>query len=366
MRGLVIGALLVSMSVAGALVACTDLFHATDDIQNACAFDVRVDGCASVDAAVADADADVADAAPATLCATSSAAAQVAAANACKWLGACEMPIGKNRYAACMVQALEAYDCSIRPNRAPKGLARDFWQCMASATSCAAVDRCASPRLQEPCFDAGDAAYAACAQPQDNNDIVRNYCPPGTRLAFAEPCFASGQICVSNLSNAHCGGGPLGSCTPGCTDAALHECDDAGGDIGVDCAAFGAQKCVTNGGASACLAEHGKSCAPTTAVSCSNGFATGCPSGIEETVDCRALTGSTTCNPSAPGPSWDVARVCFRPGTCNDDTCAGNQLTSCVDGATYTTKCDGPFTGCTTAPNIDGIGARCTLVDAGR
>lgn len=365
---------IAAASIAGAaalgvvLAACGDLFHGTDDIKNLCELEAGVEGC-GVDAATVDTGAETAapDAGFA-LCLTNSAGAKARAETACKWLGACETPIGRNRFATCMVDALSTYDCNITPNRKPNGKPADYWKCLAQVDSCAKVDACVFTTGHNLCPDGG--VLSTCDPGRSPG--VRNVCN-GSNILRGEACFATGRSCADGIGLC-LGESSGGSCTTGCFGKQLHDCDDAGVNVGVDCNVFGAQACVSSGSILGCKAQNGNPCTATTAVTCtSGGIATGCPSGVEETVQCRSLTGQTACDPGAPGPLWDVSRVCFNTGLslpCSPtpDSCAGNQLSSCIGGVTYTTTCSAPYTGCATSPpTADGANARCTLpADAGR
>jgi len=346
-----------TLALAAAVAACADIFHSTDDIMNACEMDAG-DACAVADAQPST-DADAADA-PDTaidICAASSKDALARAQTACKWLGACETPMGSNRFAECMVNALTAYDCTIAPNRLFQGDARAFWLCMASADSCAKVDACVFPKGRSKCGTTG-LTFSAC----DESTVgTRDYCvdASASTITLGEPCSASGHQCVNGFCLADAGG----ACSPGCSGSLLSACDDAGINIGIDCKAFGAQACVTNGALNACKAARGGSCAPDTAVTCDGGVAIGCPSGVQESVNCTLLTQQADhCNAAAIGQPWNVARACFSAGRCIADSCSGATLTSCIGGVTYTTTCGAPFTGCATTPaSADGPNARCVI-----
>ncbi len=345
-----------------ALAACTDLFHGTDDLKNICELDADVSGC--VDAAPAPDSAPAPDASF-DLCLVDSVAAKIRAETACKWLGACETPIGRNRFAECMLGALKTYDCSIAPNRKPKGATAAYWGCLARVNSCGDVDRCI---FSKPVNTCGTVGITGC---DSKNEGVRDYCATTPSNARGEPCFAFGQTCYSPGGGGFCGGEREdGGCTTGCSGSQLHDCDDAGVNVGIDCTTYGAQACVSTSGVLGCKAELGTSCMATTAVTCTNGIATGCPSGVQEKVACKTLTGMSVCNPVAPGALWDVSRVCLDPAGCSAsaDSCSGTTISSCVGGAIYTTKCEAPFVGCSTTPlATEGAYARCVLpADAGR
>jgi hypothetical protein len=111
----------------------------------------------------------------------------------------------------------------------------------------------------------------------------------------------------------------------------------------VDCTSFGAGSCSTTYGA--CNAIGAGTCDAGPAITCNGSVATGCPSGVPETVDCNALTGGNAglglaCDPNASGRGWDVSRACSN-GACGlpVDACSSGVLTSCVRGATVSVDC---------------------------
>jgi hypothetical protein len=340
--------------VAGALsmllAACFDLFHSTDDIVTACTEDASQEGCQLFEAAV--------DSNPTSVdfCTWDSGTAHANATHACAWLGACRSPMGDtdrtfargNAFGACMISALLAYDCSLNPNRRPKAATLAFWECMANAKTCGDVQHCVQPTGTD-CKSPGN--FTACYPAVGATGRLECTSEGGT--AFGENCAAWGQTCASDPNNSFgvCAAGPGDagtSCSlPGCTGTRLDWCPEAGTNVGVDCDNYGAQKCIatpTDGGVlPACQAEKAGACSPTLPVSCSASKASGCPSGVGETVDCNALLGAPSCHVPeggvAPVP-WDISSMCYvDPAQCSVDTCNGNQVVACERGATFTVDC---------------------------
>ena len=355
----------IAMSGGAALVACSDLFHATDDIHTACELDASDDACkTAVDVdAMSDAPPDAAPDAPLDFCTWDAARARKSAETACMLLGMCEEPMGKQRFGECMAHALLAYDCNANPNRKVKGPTRDFWTCMASVTECGGVGACTYP-VPQGC-PAG--TFVACGQ-VDSTAATRVDCPGQIGVVpKTENCAAWGQTCAAEGPFSVCSGDTSFRCaTPAasaCTGTALSDCPiDGGNNLGVDCKSFGVQACVTNGGLAACAAEGAKTCTPTTAVTCDGDVARGCPSGVEEKVDCAAITlRPGTCDAFAtPSAALGVASACFAQTSCDDggssETCAGSAITSCFGGVVYSVAC---ANGCTFATTPDGVRAAC-------
>ncbi len=162
----------IALSIASAtaatfaLAACVDLFHSTSDILDACDLDAATDGCATVSS---DADTGIADAPfdgfDGNLCSLTSAVARTTAETACAWLAACETPLGQNRYATCMEHAILAYDCTANPSMTVRGPALTFWKCMATATDCTSIHKCAWGLVQPVCpSQHGGGADTVCNQ----------------------------------------------------------------------------------------------------------------------------------------------------------------------------------------------------------
>jgi len=321
---------IVSTCLGAGLVACFDLFHSTDDLLTACQLDAKTPGC--VDAAP-DGDLD--------FCTWTRQEARQNAEHTCAWLGACEIPIGRNAFGPCMFQALLAYDCAANPSHPVEGQTRDLWKCLARAQTCAAVHACVFPGGPQNCQTAED--YLTCAT-APGNESVRVECTEADASAHGENCALWGQTCT----NGGCAGsGPAGACSPGCDGTQLHYCDDAG-DLGIDCADNGAGQCqpldLPDAVAPAACIPQGDAgtCAPDASAQCTGGVATSCPTGVPETIDCEALLqAASACAPGPLSPPFDWTGPCVVPedsGACVD-TCNGNVVTGCARNAPVTVDC---------------------------
>jgi hypothetical protein len=348
----------------GVLAACFDLFHSTSSIRTAC----------QIDAAACQ-----------PLCATSSEEARRRAQQACAWLGACETPLGRNAFGPCMFEAMLAYDCASNPNHRFRGAAADFWECLASAQDCAAVDACLLGPLPRGCErDAGN--YLSCA-----DDSVRVEC--NDRGIHAESCAGWGQSCATTATGAVCAESTSESCPPqgyGCYGHAIHYCGDDGGiDLGVDCADFGSGRCdgFPDRDAAAwvaCIAQIAQedkgspdggdagppTCEPSDVATCDGGIAWSCASGIPESLNCAALFDSAdACVPGPWKPAFDWTSPCaLSPAECTGDSCDGGALTGCFRGAPWSVDChEAGLGGCqmVTTDNGSQLGAACSLFDGG-
>jgi len=365
----------IALSIAAAatavlaLVACVDLFHSTSDLLDACQLDADTDGCTVVEAGVADAAPDAADASI-DLCSFTQAEARANAEAACAWLGACETPLGQNRYATCVEHAILAYDCTANASLPVRGAALDFWTCMVTARDCAAVHACAWGVDQPNCPATGHAVTVCDENGAQQALAQRGQCPGdgGVVQPHAENCAAWGQTCSyqATTATAACAGDSKGNGNGDCTASAcmgtqLFSCDDAGDNVGIDCKNYGAQECVTTGGFPACAPASTTACSDTGSpgeVGCTETFqyAVGCPDGRhQETIDCFALTeGNGKCSPTAT-PGWDVSRACGGSVACSfNDQCVGSSVQSCDRGIIYTYACASPFTGCKMVTTADG------------
>jgi hypothetical protein len=198
-----------------------------------------------------------------------------------------------------MLQARLAYDCAANPNHRAKGKAHDLWDCLWRVQSCGDVAACVPPAPSEGGTD---------------------------------------------------GGGPCERTE--CYGAELRWCAD-GGDIGIDCAGNGAQTCGGFPSALqaqwvACVAESdGGSCTPGGEARCAAGIASSCPSGVAETIDCRALLGAAAagatnggCVAGALSPAFDWTSPCeVLPPSCAGDACDGGVATGCARGAPFSIDC---------------------------
>jgi hypothetical protein len=333
---------IVSAVLAGATsAACFDLFHSTADILTACEIDAGNPLCRPAAGA---------DAAPPTdFCAWSPAQARDHARHTCAWLGACESPMGGNALGPCMFQALLAYDCAANPNHRPKGQALQIWDCLWQAQTCDDVARCVLPDGAPTCATPG--TYATCAAPAgvSAGESVRLACGPAQSAGpvAAENCALWGQTCATDGKRAACAGDSTGlTCSQSeCFGTQLHWCD--GGDIGIDCASNGAQRCDGFPSTSqvqwvACVAESDAgACPPDPTARCSGGRARSCPSGVVETVDCAALLGTPdACVSGRLSPDFDWTSPCsLAPPACEGDRCADGGAIGCARGAPFAVDC---------------------------
>ncbi len=334
MRALTLVALgVASMAAGAALTACVDLFHSTAGILDVCELDA---------AACADGGAD--------LCAVDAGPARQIASRACAWLGACESPLGHNAFGACMVDAVQALDCTVSPGHPARGGTLALWECLAAAQACADVDRCVFPGGVPVCGSAGDFTSCGDVGGVAANAAVRIECTDGG-AAHGESCALRGETCATQGTTGTCAGatadgGGLACQTSGCDGTRLHWCAD-GGDIGLDCASTGARRCAgfpSTGPAQwvACVPQGDAGCAPDASASCSGGVATSCPAGVLETVDCAGLlqAGESSCNAGPLAAPFDWTSACtVVPPSCDTDSCSGTTLQGCARGAIFNVDC---------------------------
>jgi hypothetical protein len=304
-------------------LACVDLFHGTDGVQSACELDASMciaAGCSS-DAAVA----------------------RGWAEGACAWLGACGEPSGT--LAECMLHALGAYDCRATPNRMVRGVSLAFWGCMRGVKSCEAAERCVFPGGVQRCVEGGFSTCGLAGDAGNGNVATRLVCSDAGSLARGENCSAWGQTCALGPASSYgaCAGDSRGIGCSGtyCSGTELHDCEPFGSatrNIGVDCANYGGGRCVLSGASVACLANGGRPCATTEEVTCVGQTVSGCPSGVEERVDCSVFFGATAeCKPGVAPRAWDIRGACRGRGSCVTESCFGAVATSCSDTASAIT-----------------------------
>jgi hypothetical protein len=347
-----------ALAIGTCLVACFDLFHSTSDIVTACALDAQGPGCSDAVAPVADAGTDAAN----DFCAWQPVEARSHAEHACAWLGACESPLGRNAFGDCMIQALLAYDCTIAPAHPVAGKAHALWDCLWRVQSCGDVDACVFPGGPRGCASPED--YVSCANVdgvEPANGDVRMECVDGggdggsLPNGHGENCALWGQTCAGPTGSARCAGSTTGSfgCAPGslleCKNGAVHGCAEAGAsvteDVGIDCTSYGDGRCNGYPTSSpqwvACEASgDGGACTPGLAVTCANGYATSCPAGVEERINCEALLSADGCNPSPLSPSFDWTSPCQVAGsTCTEECSDAGDVVGCARGATFTLHC---------------------------
>jgi hypothetical protein len=346
-----------------------DLFHSTAAVRTHCQINPSAAECAA-DAAPDDATTDAAEAVD--FCSWSRDDARLRAQHACAWLGACESPVGRNQFGACMFEALLVYDCAANPDHRATGMRHDAWACLAAAKSCDDVGACGFAADATGCSNGG----TRCADPP--GVTLRVDClDGGVDAGGAESCLLWGQGCVSDDASAACsgpgGGGldcngqSLGSCV-GDPPSQLHWCGPDGGDIGINCGSQSARTCAGFPDAAspawlACVPEGdgGAPCDPTTAVVCNGDVAQSCAAGIAETIDCAALLGSTpACNEVQLAPAFDWTEACFLATACGPDACTGSMVTSCARGATFEVDCTQSGLGpCQLVSTADGARAQC-------
>jgi len=336
------------------LLACADLFHGTD-FRTKCDDDPILPGCPRID-----------------VCSPDRAAALDRAVHACGMLSACEGPLGDNAPGRCMSHALAIFDCTATPNMLAHEEVRDAWRCLLHATTCGDVDRCVFSGEALGCSEDAAGPFTRCLDPVSGPN-ARVDCRTVGHPLKVEPCIATGRACSEDPTGTigRCSSSPTwntsaGTCTSGCDGTRLRVCD-GDVDVGFDCAHFGQGSC--NGGppvGGACTPQGTVTCTPRIGVRCDGDVAVGCPAGVEERVDCAALSGPGpgTCNPKADtdstGSIADVSRACMHASPCTADQCSGNTVQACVHGRLIPMPCPGGNKACITVSTGDGDDPRPT------
>jgi hypothetical protein len=332
MRHRIAAGFVVACVVSGAL-ACVDLFHSTADVLDKC----------EIDAASCSLD----------FCALDAATTEGFAEHACAWLGACELPVGGNAFGPCMVEARLAFDCSINPSHPVIGSTHALWACLAQVQTCGDVRQCILPGRAPSCVE--DAGATSCVSA--GSGTARVACTDGG--TSVENCALWGQTCDPSASAAVCGAGSAGglACGPDGVpqDGAPGSCDSrrtekvywcgAAGEVGFDCSGSGMGHCgifpSLDSGTSwpACLPEGDAACQATGSVSCAGDIATSCPAGLNETIDCARLLGTSgSCSDAGLAPPFDWTSPCLGSEACQDG-CDGGTLIGCARGARFVTEC---------------------------
>jgi len=340
-RAIALGTL--SAALGAGLVACFDLFHSTSGIVSSCELDAQTcgDAGAQAEATAGDAGTD--------FCSFTPAQAVANAQHACAWLGACETPKGNNAFGTCMFDALMAYDCTANPNHLVRGKAHALWDCLWQVQKCSDVTRCVFPGGSAMCTGGDFVACGNNGGVQANAD-VRIECVDG--MAVGENCALMGQTCSNGDGGASCTGAAGLACTQSaCASPQLQQCS-GNVDVGIDCSSNGAGACggfpagATGAQWVACLPGGGASgdagCTPTLQVTCADGYATSCPSGVPESVYCPDLlqTAGSVCVEGMLSPPFDWTSACMVPGGCAADSCDGDGgVLGCARGATYPLDC---------------------------
>lgn len=375
---------LLAVALGAGLIACFDLFHSTAGILSACDLDAQAcdDGGPTGEAGPAGTD----------FCAWSPDMARVNAAHACAWLGACETPMGDNAFGTCMLGALLAYDCAANPSHPARGEAHALWDCLFQVQSCGDVTRCLFPDPLGRCQSAVDFTSCGNLGGDPKNADLRIECREGGVLV-GENCALFGQTCAKSSGPTGLAGscvgasedaGGLSCATTECVGTHLHQCGASGVDLGIDCASNGAGQCAgfrhpgdTTVDWIACVASGDAGCTPDPTATCAGGYATSCPSGISETINCTELLQPADggCIDGPLSPQFDWTSACrVDPPQCTGDSCNGTALIGCARGATFTTDCAAQgFQGCTmltTDAPTGAVHAACTgapseLLDGG-
>jgi hypothetical protein len=327
----------VSAALFGA-AACVDLFHATD-FTTLCDLDAAA--CRPGDgAAPPTSDAGDAEAAAPDFCAWSPAEAELHAERACAWLGACEGARAEAAYGPCMLRAKAAYDCKVNATLRPRGATEALWQCLADVRSCAAVSTCLFGARAPTCLAAPSGAFTACSSGAPSAAVVQCALQDAVNPPVAiEPCVLEGRTCaVVDPSSAVCAGSAGTSCSGAtrCVGTQLVRCKGLN-DVGLDCAAFGAGRCVATDGGAACVpGADAPECNGPSEVHCDGAIARACVDGHSLSIDCGAL--GLRCDdsgaPSEPMAACTGAESCTKP-----DSCAGDIVRSCAQGKAFEIAC---------------------------
>ena len=335
-RSSVILSAVLTTGFVGAIWGCGDLLHSTDFTSDK---------------------TDTINTAPVNFCQWSLGEAQEHAVHACTMLLSCQNGLSAdapNALGECIKRANLAYNCNVAPNRPVNGDTRKLWDCLWRAKSCVAPDPTKENDVAScmknadgnppPALCGEKAGFVRCDGP------LRTECRTANAPGNFDPCVASGRTCVSTGDKTSCAGSSNPACTKtGCEGTKLHWCVDGGPpqDHGVDCADFGAGVCddpgdggnptcrlspppLPDAGPAAPDASAGPACTPTPKVQCEQNVAIGCPSGIQERVDCGLL--GLPCTTTEGGDAFDVARACGSPAATCTDSCVGTKLHVCLRG----------------------------------
>ena len=328
-------------ATTGAL-ACGDLFHSTN-FETLCDVDASAPGCTAQDAGAGAPDTSVVDAATPDLnfCAFSSSDALKVARHSCAWLGACEGPFGRNAFGTCMFDALQVFDCTLRPGRqvVQGSVVHKYWQCLFAAQSCGDVDTCVYPGGVGACVDTG--GYDAC----ELDGITRIACATATKHpTFAENCAGQGRVCIRTSGSAsYCAAG-FDDAGVGCKGTILNDTsEDAGSGIvenlGVDCKNYGEGTCKSVNMTAAC-APTGVSCSNSTLVDCvDQTHARICAGSTSDIVDCAEFQADTQCGSIPQAGYLDPAEACVGTVSACTEACSGKSITGCHNGIPFTLDC---------------------------
>lgn len=361
MRGRV--RVVVGLSLALSIgAACVDLFHSTDFDTlctlnpSACAAEAGGDGPVGVDAGI---DVVVPDI---DFCSFSPAQAREKAERTCAWLGACTGPRSGSSFGQCMLRALAAYDCNFNPTLPVVDDAKRLWACLVDVNSCERVEACLFAGRFGGCPKVDAGSFTACDEDGGANVVE---CGIGGEVSnppqAVEPCVLEGRRCQRVSSgSAVCAG--LGVFGPQC-NAEAARCEGtnamrcvASYDNGLNCAGYGAKKCVADDAGLA-------ACAPleTAAASCTNatgqlgatcddgGVATRCVAGKRAELRCGSVgIGCTVPMPEDKAATLDLLQMCKTssgPSLCtNEEVCGAldggvTGIQSCANTTLFTLDC---------------------------
>jgi hypothetical protein len=361
---------IIACAITAALgaAACVDLFHSTDYTTlceanpAACAPEASLPEASLTDVVAP-------DGSTTDFCAWSRDEAQAHAERACAWLGACHGVLEESTFAKCMVRALGAYDCTFNPSLRPKGETHALWSCLANVASCDAVSSCVFGVV--PQCGAVTGTFTTCTTP---GGPTRLACGPGDKDPIAvESCLLEGRSCakVDSPTQGFCTGKRGLACTGSGTCDGTHAvvCDAGPSsdpiDVGLDCAAFGAGRCVADDAGIACAPDDtGGPCDGGSKLRCDDaGVAHRCVEGKDITIDCPRIaqqclaTGDavTALEPTRACINRDASASCSGP-----DQCVGDVLKSCAQGKRFELSCSKIGLGSCTVPDSGERFARCT------
>ena len=330
-----------ALALATGLVACVDLFHTTR-YENLC--DKSPQACAA-DAAVADQraeDVETPDGTPPPFNLCDVPGPSEAARAVCAWIGACAGPMGNQAFGNCFIDAIQAYNCEVRPGRPLRGEAAAFWACAYKASlarSCGEMRKCYMPEREQTCTNTGTTRYVACLNDRTSAG-TRFVCPVGGGSPeHLERCQGAGRTCVLEANSARCAPSSA-ACEPTrCEGSLLHTCGADNTNTGVDCKFFGAGRC--NAAATACAPSDDAATCTGSVITCQGAVATGCVAGRRETLECARLGLVCVAGSDADMAPPDLAAACQDAlnAPCGDDSCDGNTVVTCARGHTYRLDC---------------------------
>jgi hypothetical protein len=160
--------------------------------------------------------------------------------------------------------------------------------------------------------------------------------------------MASGAAACSGADPGDAGACPVSSVS--CEGSHLHDCSSGSVDVGFDCASNSAGACAKFSGADggqwiSCVAAGDGGCTPDPTVTCAEGYASSCPSGVPETLNCQEIfqtVDAGVCNAAATTSGSGWANGCqVTPPACAVDGCNKDTLTGCdlVHGGSFTFDC---------------------------